>query len=139
MIVLDTNVVSETMRAAPSAAVLAWLDRQQVASLYVTTISVTELRFGVERLPEGQRKATLRNALEFALSHLFSNRILTFDEPAARHAADIFAQAERQGRPVGFADGQIAGIAKAHGFAMATRDTQPFETAGLQVINPWSS
>lgn len=137
MIVLDTNVISEPMRARPDAAVVAWLNEQPDTALFTTSVTVMELRFGLERLPEGKRKADLWEVLDFILSRLVGPRILPFDVAAATEAARIAAMAEAAGTPIGQADAQIAAVTRAHGFAIATRDVAPFETAGLAVINPW--
>lgn len=138
MIVLDTNVISEPMRAAPDPAVIAWLNRQVEAALFTTSITVMELRFSVERLPEGRRKAGLWDVLDFTLSRLVGPRILAFDMSAAAIAARIAAKAEMPGAPIGQADTQIAALATTHGFAVATRDVAAFQQAGLVVINPWA-
>lgn len=138
MIVLDTNVISEPMRAAPDTAVIAWLNGQAQAALFTTSINVMELRFGVERLPEGRRKTDLWDVLDFTLSRLVGPRVLAFDAPAAALAARIVAKAEASGAPIGQTDAQIAAITAAHGFAVATRDVAPFHMAGLAVINPWT-
>ncbi len=139
MIVVDTNVVSEAMKAEPEPAVIAWLNGQRSRSLYSTAINVSELRFGIERLPEGARKAALRSIYEFTVGRLFGPRILSFDPAAAEEAARIAARAEAAGRTLGIADGQIAAIAKVHGFAVATRDVQPFYRAGIDVLDPWAA
>lgn len=139
MIVLDTNVISEPMRSQPAEAVLAWFSGQSDTGLFTTSMTVMELRFGLERLPEGKRKSDLWEVLDFTLSRLVGPRILPFDAPAAAEAARIAASAERDGAPIGQADAQIAAIARIHGFAIATRDTAPFERAGLTVINPWEA
>ena len=138
MIVLDTNVISEPMRSRHDAAVIAWLNDQTDAALFTTSVTVMELRFGLERLPEGKRKADLWEVLDFTLSRLVGPRILPFDVPAATEAARIAAKAESDGTPIGQADAQIAAIARSHGFAIATRDVAPFQNAGLTVINPWN-
>lgn len=139
MIVLDTNVISEPMRSHPAAGVVAWLNEQADTALFTTSVCVMELHFGLERLPDGKRKAVLREVLDFTLSRLFGPRILSLDVSAATHAARIAAAAERAGTPIGQADAQIAGIARAHGFVIATRDAAPFHRAGLTVINPWGA
>lgn len=138
MIVLDTNVISEPMRQAPAGAVVAWLNGQDEALLFTTSVTVMELRFGLERLPEGRRRADLWAVLDFTLSRLVGPRILPFDAAAAAEAARIAARAEAAGAPIGQADAQIAAIARVHGFAVATRDAAPFRQAGLTVIDPWS-
>jgi hypothetical protein len=137
MIVLDTNVISEPMRAAPEPRVVDWLNGQRDVALFTTSVTVMELRFGLERLPEGRRKADLWAVLDFTLSRLIGPRVLPFDLAAAAEAARIAAMAEAEGTPIGQADAQIAAIARSHGFAIATRDVAPFRRAGLTVINPW--
>ncbi len=137
MIVLDTNVISEPMRAEPDGAVLNWLNEQVDRALFTTSVTVLELRFGVEKLPEGKRKTNLWDVLDFTLSRLIGQRILPFDTAAAIECARIAALAEANGTPIGQADAQIAAIARTHKFAIATRDAAPFQQAGLTVINPW--
>lgn len=139
MIVLDTIVISEPMRGAPDGTVVTWLNEQVESALFTTSVTVMELRFGLARLPEGKRKTDLHAALDFTLSRLIGRRILPFDTAAAIEAAEIAALAEAAGTPIGQADSQIAAIAKSHGFSIATRDTAPFQQAGLTIINPWET
>lgn len=139
MIVLDTNVVSEPLKSAGDPAVQHWLDRQSLDSLYLTTISVAELRYGVAALPDGRRKEALGTAIESRIIALFGPRLLTFDMRAAAAYAAICARAKSAGMPMGVADAFIAATVAAHGFTVATRDTTPFEAAGLPVINPWTA
>ena len=139
MIVFDTNAISEPMRDEPHGALRKWLNKQLDSALFTTSITVMELRFGLERLPEGKRKANLLDVLDFSLSRLIDPRILYFDTAAAIECARIAAPAEAGGRLIGQADGQIAAIARTHDFAVATRDTAAFENAGLSVINPWQT
>lgn len=137
MIILDTNVISEPMKPEPNTKVVEWLNGQHNMALFTTTVNVMELRFGLERLPDGKRKADLWKALEFTLSLLVGSRILPFDRSAADEAARIAATTEAAGKKVGVADGQIAAVAKTRGFSVATRDVEPFKGAGVEVINPW--
>jgi len=137
MIVLDTNVVSEPLKRAADPAVLSWLDQQDIETLFLTTISLAELRYGVSALPEGRRKDGLRAALEGRIIDLFGPRILSFDLAAADAYALIRARAKTAGKAIAAADGYIAATAAARGFMVATRDTAPFEGAGVPVINPW--
>ncbi len=137
MIVLDTNVVSETMRPAPSPAVIAWLNGQEIQTLYLTAVSLAELRFGIARLDEGRAKTDLSERLDRMLDQVFQERILPFTADTARAFADRMAVARHKGRAVGFQDGMIAACAAASGFSIATRDTRPFEAMGLQVVDPW--
>jgi predicted nucleic acid-binding protein len=137
MILLDTNVVSEPLKLGGDPAVLAWLDAQDVASLYLSTISLAELRFGIAILPEGKRKERLRLRLDDRVLPVFEDRILPFGIEAADAYAVLHARARAAGKAIGPADGYIAAIAASHNLTVATRDTAPFEAAGLTVINPW--
>ena len=135
---LDTNVVSEALRPMPDETVIAWLDAQLAETLFLTSINLAELLGGVARLPSGRRRADLAARLTNALRRLFEDRVLPFDRIAAETYAPLAAKAEAQGVQIGFADGQIAAIASAAGFAVASCDRRPFEAAGLTVIDPWS-
>lgn len=139
MILLDTNVISEPLKRTADTAVLAWIDAQLVETLYLSTISLAELRFGIAALPEGQRRDTLQSSLEQRILPLFAGRILPFDTPASVAYAQLRARARSQGKAIAPADGYIAATAAAHGLMVATRDTGPFEAAGLTVINPWNT
>jgi predicted nucleic acid-binding protein len=137
MILLDTNVVSEPLRLSGDPAVVAWIDAQNVETLYLAAISLAELRFGVAALPSGKRKDTLHRNLERRVVPLFTGRILPFDAAASEAYAEIMALARAEGKAIGKADGYIAATAAVNGLIVATRDTSPFEAAGLNVINPW--
>ena len=137
MIVLDTKVVSEPMKPDGDRRVEAWLDEQLAETLYITSISLSELLLGVELLPDGKRKKELGVALRDLLETLFGNRVLPFDLQAAITYATRISKARAAGRAISMADGQIAAIAAAHGFTVATRDTTPFVAAGVPVVNPW--
>lgn len=137
MILLDTNVVSEPLKASRDSNVLSWIDEQVIESLYLSTISLAELRFGIAALPDGRRKDTLHSSLEQRVLPLFAGRILPFDEQASQAYATLRARARAVGQAIAVADGYIAAIAMTQGFAVATRDTSLFEAVGLKVINPW--
>jgi toxin FitB len=138
MIVLDTDVVSEPMKAQGDPAVKLWLDRQVAETLYLTATSLSELLAGIEMLPAGKRKDGLGKALADLIGSLFGSRILSFDKQAAVAYATIIGRARAAGLAVSVADGQIAAIASAHGFIVATRDTASFVAAGVPTINPWT-
>jgi predicted nucleic acid-binding protein len=138
VILLDTNVISEPLKASADASVLAWIDAQAVETLFLSTISLAELRFGIAALPEGRRRDALHSSLEQRVLPLFTGRILSFDVPASQTYATLRSRARRAGLAIALADGYVAAIALAHGFAVATRDTSPFEAAGVSVINPWN-
>jgi len=116
---------------------MLWLDRQSAESLFVTTVSMAETLVGLERLPMGRRRARLETIFSELMRSLFGGRILPFDEPAARAFPALIVKAASRGATIGFADGQIAAIARAKGFIVATRDVAPFEAAGVETINPW--
>lgn len=137
MIILDTSVVSEPLRAAPHPGVVAWLDDQAVETLYLTTISLAEVRSGLAALSAGRRRRTLQDRFETEFLPLFAGRILAFDEPASGAYAAVRADCRRQGFALGDFDALIAGIATSHGFAVATRDTAPFLAAQVSVIDPF--
>lgn len=139
MILLDTNVISEPLRAAPEPAVVAWLDAQPLETLFLSVVTVAELRFGVARLPAGQRRSGLIDQLESRVLPAFTGRILNLELPATQRYAEAMAKAQAAGLAVGVADGFIAAIAAANGMAVATRDTIPFKTMDVAVINPWLS
>lgn len=136
MIVLDTNVVSETMKPDPDPRVRDWLDAQPAETVFLTTVTFAELLYGVAAMPAGKRQGRLRAFVE-ALAEQLSAQILPFDLAAAREHAHLAVQARRSGHGFPVPDGYIAAIAASRGFAVATRDTAPFEAAGLLVINPW--
>lgn len=138
MIVLDTNVVSEAMKPEPYPAVLAWLNDQAAETLYLSSVTLAELLFGIAALPAGKRKDMLSKTLE-GLERLFCDRLLPFDIDAARRYAELAVKAKTSGRGFPTPDGYIAAIAASRGFAVASRDTAPFEAAGIAVINPWKS
>jgi predicted nucleic acid-binding protein len=137
MIVVDTNVISELWKIAPDPHVLAWVDSQLVETLYLSTITVAELRFGVAAMQAGKRRAIYQERLERDVLTAFTGRVLSFDLDAARAYAELMARARKEGKAIGKADGYIAATAAARGFTVATRDASPFEAAGLTVINPW--
>ena len=137
MILLDTNVVSETMRPNPDEKVLAWLDSQALESLYLCTITVAEFRSGVLLMPVGKRQQMLHALLEHKVLPVFAGRISPFDMSCTAAYASVLSTSRRQGHVLQVADACIAAVAMAHGFIVASRDDAPFLAAGLTVINPW--
>jgi toxin FitB len=136
MIVLDTNVVSEAMKPEPHPAVRAWLNDQAPETLYLSSVTVAELLFGIGALPSGKRRDMLAQTLE-GLMGLFKDRVLSFDMDAARRYADLAVTAKTAGRGFPTPDGYIAAIAASRGFIVASRDTAPYAAAKVTVINPW--
>jgi predicted nucleic acid-binding protein len=139
VILLDTNVVSEPLKLNPDPAVVAWIDAQVIETLYLSTVSVTELRYGIAVLPDGKKKESLRASLDERILPLFESRILPFDMEAAEICSELRARARAAGQSIGTPDSYIAGIAAAKRLTVATRDTQPFEATGVTVINPWKT
>jgi len=136
MIVLDTNVLSEPLKTRPDPKVLAWLDAQAAETLYLSTISYAELRFGVLKMPDGKRRNDLAAQIDRALE-LFKDRMLEFNVKAAEQLAQIGARCMKMGKPATAPDAYIAAIAAAHGFSVATRNVDHFKHTGVLVINPW--
>lgn len=139
MIVLDTNVLSALMRTNPEPVVVEWLDRQPADSVWLTSITVFEARFGLALLPKGSRRSRLERAFDRVLTDDLSSRVLTFDELAAVTAAQLAAERQRAGRSVDLRDTLIAGIAQSRRATIATRNTRHFEGLDVPVVNPWQS
>ncbi|MGA1804994.1 type II toxin-antitoxin system VapC family toxin [Rhizobium sp. HT1-10] len=137
MILLDTNVVSEPWKPAPDTAVLTWLDAQAIETLFISAISIAELRFGIASMPSGKRQTILHDRLEGEVLPIFDGRVLPFNVGTAQFYAKLMASAQTSGKAIGKADGYIAATAAENHLAVATRDTSPFEAAGVRVINPW--
>jgi predicted nucleic acid-binding protein len=136
MIVLDTNVVSEAMKPEPHPNVRAWLNDQAAETLFLSTVTLAELLFGIAALPDGKRKDRLAQTLD-GLMGLFRDRVLPFDADAARCYAALAVMAKTGGRGFPTPDGYIAAIAASRGYTVASRDTAPYTAAGVAVINPW--
>lgn len=137
MILLDTNVVSEPLRPAPDPAVVRWLDAQAPETLYLSAITLAEVRFGIARLPKGKRKKVLSERFEDEFVAVFAGRILEFGEKESSRYAELRTRAEVSGVAISPFDALIAATARSHGLAVATRDVGPFERLGLPVINPF--
>lgn len=139
MILIDTNVISESWKLAPDPRVLAWIDAQAIETLYLSAVTVAELRFGLVTMPAGKRRTIFLDRLERDVVPAFNGRVLPFDLDASQAYADLMAQARAAGKAIGKADGYIAATAVARGLMVATRDTSPFEAAGLNIVNPWEA
>ncbi|WP_428338344.1 type II toxin-antitoxin system VapC family toxin [Mycobacterium sp.] len=137
MILLDTNVLSALMRATPDPVVVAWLDNQPAESIWTTTITIFEIRAGIELLVPGRRRKRLDQVFSQLLAEDLNGRVQSFDQMAALAAGSIAANRQRAGRVVEIRDVQIAGIAVARHATVATRNTRHFEGTGNQLINPW--
>jgi toxin FitB len=137
VILLDTDVVSAVMKPTPVEAVVGWLDGQVTADLYLSTVTVAEIGFGLRALPAGKRRRDLEDRFERFLARGFEQRILAFDLPAAHLYAELMARRRELGRPMSALDGQIAAIARSHAFALATGNVQDFEECGLEILDPF--
>lgn len=138
MILLDTNIISEMMKQVPNPSVIKWVSLQEVTQLFVSSITIAEIGYGLNVLPEGRRRTMLENGFKKALLESFTDRILSFDENAAYLYGKIMGDRKKQGRPLSLLDGQIVAIALLHGAALATRNIRDFEDCALQLIDPFS-
>lgn len=139
MIVVNTNVISELWKITPAPSVLAWMDSELVETLYLSSITVAELRFGVAAMPAGKRRAIYQERLERDVLMAFADRVLSFDLDAARAYAELMTRVKAECNAIGKADGYIVATAATRGFTVATRDARRFRAAGLTIINPWES
>jgi len=138
VILLDTNVLSALMRDPSDAAVVAWLDEQNPARIWTTTVAMFEIRFGLARLAEGRRRAALEAAFEALLREDLAGRVAPLDRAAAEAAGLLTARRAAAGRAVDVRDTLIAGIALARRAAVATRNTRHFDDVETGVVNPWA-
>lgn len=137
MILLDTNVVSELMLSRPNPSVLGWLNGAETQELYVSSVSVAEIYFGLELLPTGARRDDLLDRFGRLMATAFDQRVLDFDGDAARVYGRIAARRRNQGRPLSMADGQIAATARSHSLVLATRNVRDFEGCDVDILNPF--
>lgn len=137
MIVLDTNVVSELMRARPAPQVAAWVRGRDRRELRMTSITLAEIRFGIARLPDGRRKQVLLDSADDVF-RAFSDQILPVDEAAAEHYAIIASTRERAGKPIAGFDALIAAVCRSRGATLATRNLADFDGSGVEVMDPWA-
>ncbi len=138
MIVLDTNVFSALMQVAPDASVVAWLNRQPRTSVWITSVTVFEIRFGLQIMASGKRRTALLRSFESLLERI-EHRVASFDDAAADHAADLMASRQNAGRPGDLRDTMIAGIVLARQAAIATRNITHFADISATVLNPWKA
>ncbi len=138
MILLDTNVLSALMRQPPDTNVIAWLDRQPRTSVWISSVTVLEIQFGLQILPAGKRRSLLLRAFEEILEEEIGGRVANFDAAAAQLAAGLMAARQKKGRPIDLRDTMIAGIALASRAMLATRNTRHFKGLTVPVVNPWA-
>ncbi len=137
MILLDTNVLSALMSRIHDRNAIAWLDRQPRSSVWTTSVSILEIRFGLQILPLGKRRSDLMAAFERMVTDKIEERIAPFDAAAAQHTADLMAARQKAGRVVDLRDAMIAGIALATAAMLATRNIRHFEDLSIRLVNPW--
>jgi predicted nucleic acid-binding protein len=139
MILLDTNVLSALMRQKPDPEVIEWLDRQPRTSVWTTSITVFEIRVGLQAMASGKRRSALMGAFDRLLTELIQQRVASFDSAATQQAADLMARRQKGGRSGELRDTMIAGIALASHAILATRNLKHFEDMSSSVVNPWNS
>jgi toxin FitB len=139
MILVDTNVLSALMRRAPDPTVIAWLDKQPRTSVWTTSITILEVRFGLQVMPAGKKRSVLMELFERVLTEKIERRVAAFDMLAAQHAADLMAFRQNSGRPGELRDTMIAGIVLASRATLATRNTRHFEDLSISLVNPWEA
>jgi len=137
MILLDTNIVSEFMRQKPNANVIAWLNQQHSSQLFLSSISIAEIGYGLFLLPDGKRKKQLQSQFNKFTQKAFSQRILDFTEESAKVYAKVMGKSRQAGRPMSVPDGQIASIALTQGYILATRNIKDFDGCGVELFNPF--
>lgn len=136
---VDTNVISEFMTSAPAAPVLQWLNAQLAGTLYFSSISIAEIHYGLQLLPQGARRSLLLERFELFVAQAFGERLLAFDQDAAACYGVIAATRRSSGRPISTLDAQIAALARSRGLALATRNTRDFVDCGIDLVNPFNS
>ena len=137
MIILDTNIISELMKAAPDPRVITWIDQQDAMALFTTSITIAEIMYGLSVLTESRRRVLLKEAFDRVLSSAFKHRILVFDEAAALFYGQLMGHRKTMGQPLSVLDGQIAAMTRVNQMSLATRNTRDFIDCGLTLINPF--
>lgn len=137
MILLDTNIISEMMKQSPNQAVMSWIEEQEATQLFVSSVTIAEILYGLYVLPKGKRRSALEEAFNRAIKLAFKHRVLFFDETSAHHYGELMSRRKELGRPMSILDGQIAAIALTSGTALATRNIRDFSDCELDLINPF--
>ena len=138
MIILDTDVLSALMRERPEPVIEKWLDRQPRESIWTTSVTILEIRFGLALMPLGRRRAGLQREFEAVVGEDLEGRIIPFDAAAAEATAELMAARRQSGRTGDLTDSMIAGIAIARRATLATRNTRHFDDLPVPVVNPWA-
>ncbi len=137
MIVLDTNIISEVMRPQPDKNVVNWLNQHSDGQLFITSVTLAEIYYGLDSLPDGQRKQALQKRFDYFIAQGFEQKILYFDEKTALVYGKIMGHGKKSGHPMSVCDGQIAAITQRHHFALATRNIKDFRQCQIPLINPF--
>lgn len=137
MIILDTNIISELMKQNPSVVVLRWASEQALGQLYISTVTIAEITYGINVLPKGERQRFLDRSFNKIVQEVFRYKVFSFDESAAYFYGQIMGHRKKLGKPMSVLDGQIAAIARANEASVATRNIQDFEECGIELINPF--
>ena len=137
MILLDTNIVSEMMKVSPSEKVVIWLDSQEVSQLFISTVTIAEIAYGINALPEGVKRSSIEKAFFKTIENGFKHRVLPFGEAAAHAYGKLMGERKSLGRPMSILDGQIAAIALSEDAIVATRNTRDFLDCELELVNPF--
>lgn len=136
-IVLDTNIISELMKSSPDSNVVAWVDQQNVLTLYITSVSIAEIHYGLSVLSVGKKRHDLEKAFNHLIETAFNQRVLFFDNTAAYHYGVIMAERKKIGKPMSIFDGQIAAMTKTISATLATRNTKDFIQTSVDIIDPF--
>jgi predicted nucleic acid-binding protein len=139
MIVLDTNVLSEVLRAVPESSVMDWLTIQPRVSLFTTAVTRGEILYGIRLLPDGKRRRGLWEAAKAIFDEDFAGQVLSFDNDAADMYADISASRRSAGKPISQFDAMIVAMTRSRGAGLATRNVKDFEDCGVELVNPWAA
>jgi predicted nucleic acid-binding protein len=137
MIILDTNIVSELMRIQPNSQVIKWLDQLNALDVFITSVTIAEIAYGIEVLPDSSKKNKLKFLFENAITKAFKQRICFFDEKAATLYGTLMGHRKNLGKPMSIPDGQIASITQVHQAFLATRNVKDFEYLDIKIINPF--
>lgn len=135
---LDTNVVSEWAKPRPDPNVVAWLDSVDEDAVFLSAVTIGELRYGIAKLPAGVRRERLTAWLRDELLPRFETRVLAVDAVVAEAWGDVVAEADKRGRPIGAVDAYVAAVARVHDLTLVTRNTSDFDGAVESIFNPWS-
>ena len=137
MIILDTNIISELMKVSPDNKVIRWVDDQEITQLFITAITIAEIEYGLNALPAGTRKSMLEVAFNKSIKQAFKYRIHSFDENSAKFYGAIMGKKKALGKPMSILDGQLAGVVRAQGAMLATRNIRDFAHCDIELINPF--